>query len=394
MNRQTDTVSKRKVFVLTGKRGGFGAMVPLLRKIRDSDFLELQLVVTDQHLSKFFGETVREVESEFRIAERVDLNQSGSSAQDRGSALGRCLSSMMRVLGDLDPDLVLLYGDRGEVLATAIAALTHNIPIAHIQGGDISGSTDDSMRHAISKLATIHFPSNHASALRLYQMGEEPWRVHVVGDNHLDEIYAGSFMAEREVRREIGVEDKRPVLVVLQHPETFSANLSGEHMRETLEAIAYENWWVVVLYPCSDVGYEESVRVIESYKQRENFRVYRNLDAHVFRGLLNIASALIGNSSAGIIEAAAFRLPAINIGLRQVGRLVAENVLHVGHSRDEIRAAVDCALYDENFLKRVGKCEQLYGDGSTADKIVKVLKQVQLSSDLMRKQFIEIESSV
>ncbi len=181
----------RKLFVLTGKRGGYGAMKPMLHLLDDAPDFALQLVVTDQHVNERFGRTASEVEKEFVTAAKVDMAQVDGSAQSRAKALARCAMEMTDVLETLRPEMCVLYGDRGEVLATALTATALGLPICHIQGGDVSGSLDNNMRHAITKLAHLHFASTEASAHRIAQMGEEVWRIHVVGDSHVDPIVAG-----------------------------------------------------------------------------------------------------------------------------------------------------------------------------------------------------------
>src|ERR1700689_768677 len=210
----------RKIMVLTGKRGGFGAMKPMLRLLRDDPAFELQLVVTDQHVSERFGRTVQEIETEFPVAAAVDMDQKDDKPESRARALGICLQGMADTLARLKPDLCVPYGDRGEVLAAATAATALNIPIAHIQGGDISGSQDEIIRHAVTKLSHLHFPSTEESAERIRRMGEEDWRIHVVGDNHIDLIAAGEYAQPAEVMRELGLDLTHPVIVVLQHSET------------------------------------------------------------------------------------------------------------------------------------------------------------------------------
>lgn len=376
----------RKVMVLTGKRGGFGAMKPMLRLLRDNPEFDLQLVVTDQHLSDKFGRTIAEVEREFPIAAKVDMEQSDGSPTARARALGVCAAKMADTLGQLQPDLCLLYGDRGEVLATAMVATTLGIAIGHLQGGDVSGSVDEQVRHAVTKLAHLHFPSTEDSARRILALGEEPWRICVTGDHHLDLIKAGEFASPAEVAAVIGLDLNRPILVLLQHSETTAPDQAYRQMVETLVPVRDAGLQTVVVYPCSDVGYEGIVQAIDDYAIGENFRVFRNLDAPVFWGLLAIASALIGNSSAGIIESASFSLPTINIGRRQEGRAHAENVIHVDHCRQKIASAIAMALNDQFFLGKAKQAENLYGDGLAGQRTVDFIANISLDKALMVKR--------
>lgn len=362
----------RRVMVLTGKRGGFGAMKPMLRLLRDSADFELQLVVTDQHVSRRFGRTLAEVEQEFEIAAAVDMEQADDTPLGRSRALGVCAREMADVIAGLGPDICMLYGDRGEVLATALAATTLMVPIAHLQGGDVSGSLDEPMRHAVTKLSHLHFPATEESAERIRRLGEEDWRVEVVGDNHIDLIVAGEYVGRDEVSRALDLDPARPIVVVLQHSETTAPHASYDQMTATLQAVRDCGHQAVLVHPCSDAGYQGVIRAIEELARPPQFRVHVNLDAPLFWGLLATASVLVGNSSAGLIETPSFRLPAVNIGRRQIGRLCAENVIHAGHDRVTIRDAIAQAL-SPRFRQAVKTCRQPFGDGMAGARIVRRL---------------------
>jgi UDP-hydrolysing UDP-N-acetyl-D-glucosamine 2-epimerase len=250
----------------------------------------------------------------------------------------------------------------------------------------LSGSVDEQVRHAVTKLAQLHFPSTEESGQRILKMGEEPWRVHVVGDNHIDLIVAGQYASREEVARVLDLDPAKPVLVVLQHSETTAPDESYEQMVETLVPVRELGLQTVVVHPCSDVGYGGVIRAIEEIAVGPQFRVRVNLDAPIFWGLLAMASVFVGNSSAGIVETPTFRLPTVNVGRRQEGRLHAENVIHVPHERAAIGAALRTALDDPEFRARAASCSQPYGDGHAGERIVKVLKEVPLDKRLMIKR--------
>jgi|LauGreDrversion4_2_1035121.scaffolds.fasta_scaffold00239_8 GDP/UDP-N,N'-diacetylbacillosamine 2-epimerase (hydrolysing) len=376
----------RKVMVLTGKRGGFGAMKPMLQLLRDDPAFELQLVVTDQHLNRRFGMTIAEVEKEFRITASVDMEQRDGSVLGRGMALGVCAERMANTFDRLKPDICLLYGDRGEVLATAMVAAAMGIPIGHLQGGDLSGSVDEQVRHAVTKLANLHFPSTPQSAERILKMGEESWRVVVTGDHHLDSIVAKDYASPAKVASLTGIDLGKPLIVVLQHSETTAPDESYQQMVQTLLAVRDTGFQTVVVYPCSDVGYEGVIQAIKELATGTQFYVFRNLDAPIFWGLLSIASVLAGNSSAGIIETPCFGLPSLNIGRRQENRLHAENVIHVAHQREEIATALEIALYDESFRALSSSCRQIYGDGKAGLRTVEAIRDLSLDRNLLVKR--------
>jgi GDP/UDP-N,N'-diacetylbacillosamine 2-epimerase (hydrolysing) len=376
----------RKILVLSGKRGGYGAMKPMLRLLRDSPEIDLQLVLTDQHVSAKFGNTIKEVESEFKVAAVIDIEQKDDLGVSRSEALGLGMQRMSRVLENLSPDLCVLYGDRGEVTTAALAATIMGVPIAHIQGGDVSGSVDEQMRHAITKLSHLHFPSNKESAERIRKMGEEDWRIQVVGDNHIDLIVAGEFHSKQEVAEQLNLDLSKPVIVVLQHSETTQPKLAHQQMTETLMAVKKTGNQAIVVYPCSDPGYEGILRAINELALPPQFQLHKNLEASLFWGLLSVATVMVGNSSAGLIESPSFHLPTINIGRRQEGRLCSGNVLHVKENRDDIYKAMNTVINDASFLGNVRDCSQPYGNGTAGQQIISVISKVILDSKLMTKR--------
>ena len=379
-------MSKRRICVWSGKRGGFGALVPTMEAIAQHPDLELLLVVTDQHLYDQFGKTVSEVESRFSIAARIDMAQAGDTSADRARAIGRCVRESVDVIRELAPDVLLIIGDRGEVLAAAIVAHNMRIAIAHIQGGDVSGSLDEPVRHAITKLAHIHFPATQASADRIISMGEEPWRVHVVGDPHLDPILLGSMTPEAELRARYDLPTNAPFMLVLQHSDSTVPDESGAQMMETVAAVTSFNIRTLFVYPCSDQGYEGIISQIEAAAAPPLITVHKNIPAPDFSGLEKTAACLIGNSSAGLIEAPYFGLPAINIGLRQIGREYCDNVIHVPYERTAIAEAIERALKDREFRRSLQDLELPFGDGHAFDRMTEIMLGVELDERLLNKR--------
>jgi UDP-hydrolysing UDP-N-acetyl-D-glucosamine 2-epimerase len=282
----------------------------------------------------------------------------------------------------------VLYGDRGEVLATALAAVTLRIPIAHLQGGDVSGNVDEVMRHAVTKLAHLHFPSTESSCRRILAMGEEPWRVLTVGDNHVDLIVAGEYTDAATIRERFRISAGERPIVVLVHPETTRRRDGCADMTRLLEAAVAERRRTVVVYPCSDHGYEDIIRAIHTFEGRPGLSIHKNIDAPDFWGLLAVAGVMIGNSSAGLIETPYFRIPAINVGERQKGREHADNVIHCDYEPEDLRAALARALRDSEFERVVHTCAQPFGDGFAWRRIVERLKSVELGAALLDKRLV------
>lgn len=379
----------RHIAVLTGKRGGFGAMKPMLEAMRDDPMITLSIIVTDQHLNPKFGATLSEIKRDFKNIFSVPMHQKDGTRVSRARALGVCVEGIAAVLEDISPDMLVLYGDRGEVMAAALSATTLNIPIAHLQGGDLSGNTDEVMRHAVTKLSHLHFPSTNKSGARIRLMGEESWRVHVVGDNHVDAIVAGKFTDESIVRKSFSIPVDESPIIVLLHPETTHVRDGYKDMRVILESVAVESRRTFVIYPCSDSGYEEIIAAIEEFSSHPGFSVHKNIDAEDFWGIQNIASLMIGNSSAGLIETPYFALPAVNVGLRQEGREHGYNVIHSDYSVSAIRTAIEKGLRDIEFLRSLAIGDRPFGDGTAWRKILGVLKEVELGSNLLDKRFVD-----
>jgi UDP-N-acetylglucosamine 2-epimerase (non-hydrolysing)/GDP/UDP-N,N'-diacetylbacillosamine 2-epimerase (hydrolysing) len=378
-------MSRRHVCVLTGKRGGFGALTPTMEAIAARPDMRLSILVTDQHLYERFGKTVAEVKARFEVAAAIDMEQRGDEGRDRARAIGVCLAKAADVLADMAPDVLVIIGDRGEVMAAAIAAHNLKIAIAHIQGGDLSGSLDDGIRHAATKLAHIHFPSSEMAARRIIAMGEEPWRVHVVGDTHVDQLLLRTNTPAAELRRRYDLPDAEPFLLVLQHSDATVPEQSRTQMAETVAAATSFGLRTLFVYPCSDQGYEGIIAEIEAVRGRPGVSVHPNIPAPDFAGLQAIAGCLVGNSSAGLIEAPYFGLPAINVGDRQRGRDHTDNVIHVPYDRARIRAAIDRGLYDAAFRASIKGLAPPFGDGTAYRRITEVLATVPLDARLLNK---------
>jgi GDP/UDP-N,N'-diacetylbacillosamine 2-epimerase (hydrolysing) len=375
----------RHVAVLTGKRGGFGALAPTMNEIVRRG-MRLSVIVTDQHLYDRFGKTIHEVQGQFDVAATIDMEQRGDGNADRARAIGVCLTKAADVLAHLQPDFLLVIGDRGEVLATSIAAHNLRIAIAHVQGGDISGSLDEPVRHALTKLAHVHFPSTERAGARIRQMGEEPWRIHVVGDTHVDQILLGVVTPEDELRRRYHLPERGQFVLVLQHSDSTEPENSGAQMAQTIRAVQALKTRALYVYPCSDQGYEGIIAEIEKLRGQHGVTIHENIPAADFVGLQRIAGCLIGNSSAGLIETPYFGLPAVNIGERQKGREHAENVLHVPYRGMEIEQAIRRALSDEAFRRACRQVRPPFGDGTAYRRIADVLGATDLGERLLNKR--------
>jgi GDP/UDP-N,N'-diacetylbacillosamine 2-epimerase (hydrolysing) len=375
---------KRKIAVLTGKRGGFGALISTLEAIERDPDMTSELIVTDMHLSSKFGNTVKEVEKWFSVSHRLDLKQKSDSRADRARALGRFVTLMTDVLENMHPDILLVLGDRGEVLSACIAATELHIPIAHILGGDIAGNVDGNRIHAITKLSHLHFPSNKNSAERIRKMGEEPWRIHTVGATYLDLIFQKRYTQNKEVRRKYGIGADELYAICIEHPPTFYEQDGYRETKSIITALRRIGIKTVVTYPCSDPGYEGVLKAIREIEKDQQFLIHKNIEAVDFWGLMSGASFFIGNSSSGLMETPYFNLPSINVGNRQEGRIRDINVVDVsGDDAGKIRKAINQAV-STSFRKNI-RNHYIFGRGGAGEKISAILKKSELGTSMIKK---------
>jgi UDP-hydrolysing UDP-N-acetyl-D-glucosamine 2-epimerase len=285
------------------------------------------------------------------------------------------------------PDLIVLLGDRFEMLSAAVAALPFALPVAHIHGGEESlGAMDNQIRHAITKLAHLHFASAESHARHIARMGEEPWRIHTVGAPGLDRIRTTEFLSRRAVGEALGLPPAGRWLVVTFHPVTLEYSDTADHVEELLAALDKVEGGLVMTYPNADTAGRTIIERIEAFAaSRPRVRLVKSLGDLLYLSLLTHADAMVGNSSSGIIEAPSFGLPAVNVGSRQRGRLRGPNVIDVGASRDEILRGIEVALAP-GFRERLRGIPNPYGDGRAAPRIVRVLREVLLDAQLIQKK--------
>ncbi len=381
---------KRKICVFSGKRGGFGAFVPMMRLIEDDSRLELQILLGDMHTSRKFGSTEKEVKTLFPRA-KIAFIRMGTGRDDtpvvRAENLGVCLMKTARVLQELKPDIVLVHGDRGEHLMVAFAALNLGIPVAHTQGGDVSGNIDDIQRHMITKLAHLHFPETKDAAERLIRMGEEPSRIRIAGSTYIDRIRKKMYTSEGHAREKYGLGRNEEYFIIIFHPDTYlSREENYRAAKNVFNAVKTFGLRSILVYPCSDPGYEGVIRAIKEKEDTPHFLVFRNIQNLDFLGLMSGAKALIGNSSSALVEAPYFKLPAVNVGKRQDGRPREENVVDADDVLSDIRKKIQFALTNKKFRSGLESCGYRLGNGRAGEKIVSVLKTIPLGRGLLRKR--------
>lgn len=389
-------MSRRKICVVTGSRAEYGILRWVLQDIHDAPDLQLQLVVTGMHLSPEFGLTYREIEADgFEIAERVEMLLSSDTAVGIGKSIGLGTIGMADAFARLRPDLVVIPGDRFEILAAAQAAMVAGIPIAHLHGGEVSeGAFDESIRHAITKMASLHFVAAERFRQRVIQLGELPERVFTVGAPGLDGLQRAAPLARADLDASLGRDTGRPFFLVTYHPATRGEK-AEEAMGELLAALdRFPQHDVIITYPNADTAGRRLIGMIEDYARSRTERVgaFASLGQRRYQALLALAAAVVGNSSSGLVEAPSFRVPTVNIGTREQGRLRACSVIDCGELEGAIAEAITRALSEE-FRQALADMANPYGDGHSAPRIVETLRSVNLQG-LEVKPFYDLPSSV
>jgi UDP-hydrolysing UDP-N-acetyl-D-glucosamine 2-epimerase len=391
------TTERRRIGVVTVGRSDYGHLRPVLDGIRRAPDLDLVLFVAGMHLAPEFGDTRREIEADgFPIAERIEMLEKGDTPEAVAISTGRGVEGFARGFARRRPDLVVVLGDRFEMLAAAAAALPFALPVAHIHGGEVSeGAMDNQIRHAITKLAHLHFASADVHARRIGRMGEEAWRIHAVGAPGLDRLVGLAALPRATLARELGLAAEGPWLLVTFHPVTLEYRDTAFHVDELLAALEKTDGTLVITYPNADTSGRVIIDRIEEFAGRHpgRCRLARSLGERLYLSLLSHADVMIGNSSSGLIEAPSFGLPAVNIGARQRGRLRGANVIDVAPSREEIFRGIEAARVPE-FRARARAAANPYGDGRAAPRIVEVLSKVPLDARLIQKRFADGEGGV
>jgi len=381
----------KRVAAITGIRSEYDILFAALKAIEAHPQLSAEVIVSGAHLSPQFGYTVQQIEADgFRIVQRIDSLLDANTAGSRLKSAALQQIGLVQALEHLQPDFLLVCGDREESISCALAGAYMNIPVAHLAGGDIVvGNVDDSVRHAVTKLAHLHFPFTRESADRIVRMGEEPWRVCLAGNPGLDRFGWVPPLSRDELAGRLDLPPGRePLLLLIQHNISSEITAAAGQMEVSLQAVAELGYPTLVGYPNSDAGSRDIIEVIRRYeKTTPNIRAYRNLPREEFLGVLREASVLLGNSSLGLLEAPFLKLPVINVGNRQKKRQHAENVVFVPHEKERIMAAVQRALTDADFRQRVANCSCPFGDGHAGERIATTLAETPIDNRLLVKDW-------
>jgi len=379
-------MKKRKILYISGTRADYGLMKETLLSIRKNPELKIEIAATGMHLMPEFGRTINEIKKDGFKIHKIEATYERDNKESMAKFVGGAITLLVKEMKKIKPDIILILGDRGEMLSGAIAGAYLAIPVAHIHGGEVTSTVDEFSRHATTKLAHLHFVTTKNSAERIRKLGEDIWRVFIVGAPGLDDILNKKLFSKKEIAGKCNLNLKEPVLLVIQHPSGSEIKKAGRQMRETMEAIKELGFQTVVIYPNADAGGREMIKIIEEYRKYSFIKIFKSLPRKDYLGVMSIASVMVGNSSSGIIEAPSFHLPMINVGKREKGRERVKNVINVDYKKDEIKKAIQKAIYNKKFRERVKKCKNPYGDGKTGPRIAKILARVKIDKKLLEKQ--------
>jgi UDP-hydrolysing UDP-N-acetyl-D-glucosamine 2-epimerase len=378
---------KRKIAVVSTSRADYGHLYWPLRDLAAHPKIDLRIVVMGSHLSPEFGSTIQEIEKDgFRIDARIECLLSSNSDVGMAKTIGVATLSLSDLFGEMRPDLLLLIADRYEMLAPASVALALRIPIAHIEGGEISeGAIDDAVRNALTMMSHIHFTSTYGARQRIIAMGEEEWRVHQAGAPSLDHLRRQTLLSREQVESRLRIDLHQPTILVIYHPVT----LLGETVREAdalfaaLETLPDQ---ILFCYPNADAGSRTLIERTKSFlSSKKQERLFVNLDPVTYWSLLRTVDLLVGNSSSGIMETSSFALPTVNVGIRQQGRERPANVIDAAAEKASILEAVEKAK-SLQFRSRLHGMTNPYGESHASEKIVQILTTVPLSQELLMKR--------
>lgn len=382
----------RKICFVTGTRAEYGLLSRLMRLVQEDKDLRLQVIATNMHLMPEYGETYKEIEKDgFTIDKKVYMHKPSDDAHGIISSMAEEMQGMNDALSELKPDILVLLGDRYEILVAAQVALIHRIPIAHIHGGEVTeGAFDDAIRHSVTKMSSLHFTSCEEYRHRVIQMGEHPSRVFDVGSLGVENIKAVPLMTKDELEASLNFKIDTQTILVTYHPVTLGGD-PAKDIHEFLDALdQFKDLKVIFTMPNSDTGRDAIALAVENYveKHSNSAKAYTSLGLKRYLSTLQFVKAAVGNSSSGIIEVPSFGIPTLNIGDRQKGRLASKSVVNCGTSKDEVIAGLKLCLSEE-MQKAAKTYENPYAKPDTANLIYQELKNVELAG-LNLKTFYDL----
>jgi UDP-hydrolysing UDP-N-acetyl-D-glucosamine 2-epimerase len=388
-------MGKRRICIFTGTRAEYGLLKPLMDEIKSDPDLELQIIASCMHLSPEFGLTYQEIEKDgFNIDEKVEMLLSSDTPSGIVKSMGLGMIGYTDALNRLKPNITVVLGDRFEALAFAIASFVNRIPIAHLYGGEITeGAIDDAFRHSITKLSYLHFTSTEEYRKRVIQLGEEPERVFNVGALGIDNIKKMKLLNKDEIENKLGIKFKSRNLLITYHPVTLKKDESEKEFRALLNVLReMEDTLFIFTKPNADTEGRKIIKLIEEFVKENKHKAiaFTSLGQLNYLSIMQYVDAVVGNSSSGIIEAPSLKVPTINIGDRQKGRIKAKSIIDCKGTEEDIKKAFD-VIFDKKFRETIKNISNPYGDGNSAGKIKNILKHSKIS---ITKKFYEINFEI
>lgn len=376
---------KKKILFITERRADYSKLRPVINAIKKSKKFDYYLVVTGSHLLKKHGYTINEIKKDgFRIYKK--FNMFYENEEDTPStmtiAFGRAIFSLTKIIKDLKPNIIFSGFDLGGNFAAAIIGAHMNIHVAHLEGGEVTGTIDEPIRHAISKFAHIHFTSNKEATKRLVKMGEDRKNIFTVGNPSLDVIKTIKFIPKNELEIEFKINLQKPFLLVVQHTVTTEINDVDRYFLETIKAIKELDIQSIIIAGNIDAGSQKIKKIIKNSR----ISYYENLPFVKYISLLYHCTAIVGNSSSGIMEAPFLHIPSINIGTRQEGRSKTKSIINVGYDKQEIKKAINKVIVNKKFRISIKKQKDQHGNGTAAKKIKNILEKLDLEKIPIQKK--------
>lgn len=380
----------RKIAVLTGTRAEYGLLYWTMKRIQMDEGLKLQLIVTGSHLSPKYGNTIEQIKEDgFKIDDEIEIDINSHKKSSISKSMGLEMIQMAQGFERLKPDMLLILGDRYEIFAAATCAMTMNIPIAHISGGEVTeGAMDEQIRHAITKMAHIHFPGSEYYAENIRKMGEESWRIFNVGDPGIENIKNTKLMTKEEIKKDLDIDIDEETLLITYHPVTLEIEGLPSQISNLLEALSKLDKKMIITYPNADHGSDYIIKELSRFsKENNNVHLFKNLGSKRYLSIMKNCGAVVGNSSSALVEASYLKVPVVDIGNRQKGRLKAENIISCSNACKDIVSSINKSISSE-FREKVKETKSLYGEGNTSEEIVKVLKQIDIDDKLLKKKLV------
>jgi len=373
-------MNKKKIFVFTSTRADYGLLRWIIKALQNSTYFETYVIVGGSHLSEIYGSTINEIFAD-NVSNVVQIPFLGGSttAVSLVSSIGKGLIQTSQAFSIHKPDYIILLGDRFELFIPAITSIINNVPIIHLHGGEITcGTIDEQVRHSITKMAHMHMPSTEFYAENISKMGEEDWRIHIVGAPGLENIKRLKLYSKEEIYKLTNVDLNHPTVICTYHPVT----LEGEEsviwqIKNLLKVLSEFDIQVVFTRPNVEVGSDKIVEIIKNFvNKNDKMYFFNSLGSKLYLSFLKYVKAVVGNSSSGIIEAPSFHTPTVNIGNRQEGRFKPESVIQVDYSVNDISKGLKKALFDKEFLNKIKQIKNPYGDGKASEYIMQALKKI------------------